>query len=76
MTRHICIATRYRLLKEAVILMGLLDYCLLFGGGFLAGMGSGYSLLVFIVLAVNYYCSSKLGYVVLELLVKMQTGER
>jgi len=76
MTRHICIATRYRLLKEAVILMGLLDYCLLFGGGFLAGMGSGYSLLVFIVLIVNYYASSKLGYVVLELLVRMQTGEK
>ena len=49
---------------------------MLFGGGFLAGMGSGYSLLVFIVLIVNYYASSKLGYVVLELLVRMQTGEK
>jgi len=76
MTRHICIATRYRLLKELVIFMGLLDYCLLFGGGYLAGMGSGYSLLLFIVLAVNYYLSAKLGYLVLELLIRIQNGEK
>jgi membrane protein DedA with SNARE-associated domain len=67
--------TKYRLLKELVILMGLADYCLLFGGGYLAGMGSVYSLMAFIALAVNYYLSSKLGYVVLEMLVRLQNGE-
>ena len=76
MTRHICIVTRYRLLKEAVIFMGLLDYCLLFGGGYLVGIRSVWSLLLFIGLAVNYYSSAKLGYVVLELLVKINNGEK
>lgn len=67
---------KYRLLKEAVIIMGMLDYVLLFWWGFFTGQGSEVGLWLFGVLMVNYYCSSKLGYTVLEMLVRIQNGER
>jgi len=68
--------TKYRLLKELVIFMGMADYCLLFWWGFLTGQGSEYALWLFGVLMANYYLSSKLGYIVLEMLVRLQNGEQ
>lgn len=73
---HTSIKTRYLVLREVTILMGLAEYCLLFLWGYYTGQGSEFGLWLFGVLAANYWLSSHIGYTVLELLVRIQNGER
>ncbi len=68
--------TRYKVLKQIVIILGLLEYLGLGGGFYFAGKAQFQeSLLFFVLMGVSYWVSSNLGYKVLEYLVKLQSKE-
>lgn len=68
---------KYKVLKEIVTLMGLWEW-MAFGLGayFIGAKEFQSSLIFFVLMGISYYISTKLGYTVLELLVKLQGKEK
>ena len=67
---------KYRILKEIVVLLGLLEFLGLGGGLFFAGAKEfSSSMAFFALMGISYYTSSKLHYKVLELLVRLESGK-
>ena len=65
---------KYLILKEIVTLMGLFEYLGLGGGLFFAGAHeTTKSVLLFILMGISYYTSTKLAYAVNERMIKIQT---
>lgn len=66
---------KYKILREVVVILGLLEY-LAFGLGalFIGAREWINSVIFFCLMGISYYISSKLSYKVLELLVKLNVS--
>ena len=66
---------KYRLLRETVIILGLLEYiAMAIGVYYIGAQDFTSSLCYFVGMAISYYVSTKLSYAVMEMLVKLNSG--
>ncbi len=67
--------TKYLILREVVIWLGLFEYIGLGGGLFFAGRGEAQpSAVLFLLMGLSFYISTKLAYYVQELLIRLATS--
>lgn len=74
--RKLQLRTKYRILKQVVIVLGLFEYLGLGGGLYFAGARQFQeSVAFFALMGISYYVSSNLSYKVLEYLIRLEGGK-